>query len=92
MYRQRPAYPALIFSACVLIAGGIVTFWLKNRVEIGLAEQSSVVLAGFSTLGLAGCGLVAAFARYQFTHLWKSKKNAAPPDEEVLKKNSHGRW
>lgn len=92
MYRQRPAFPALIFSVCVLIAGAFITFWLKRRVEVGLAEESSVMFAVFTAIGLASCGLIAGFARYQFTHLWKKKPAPEPEDEEVLQQRSRGRW
>lgn len=92
MYRQRPAYPALIFSACALLVGAACVLWLKRRVDIGLASESSVLFVGFASLGLAGCGLIAAFARYQFTHLWKRRPQPQPEDEAVLKQQSRGRW
>ena len=92
MYRQRPAFPALIFTACVLVVGTIIVFWLKPRAEVGLAEESTIMFITFTTLALAGCGLVAAFARYQFTHLWKKRPVPEPEDEKILKQRSRGRW
>lgn len=91
MYRQRPAYPALIFSICVLVAGTAIAFWINRRVNAGLAEESSIMLVGCITIALACCGLVATFARYQFTHLWKGKPSDKP-DEDIIKSKSHGRW
>ncbi|MDF7822949.1 hypothetical protein P4B35_02910 [Pontiellaceae bacterium B12227] len=91
MYRQRPAFPALIFSACVLIAGGLIAVWANRQVEEGLKDESTLILIIFSTLGLAGCGLVAAFARYQYTHLWQKKRHP-DADESASIKQSRGRW
>lgn len=77
MYKQRPAVPALIAAACVLAFGTALIFWLRPRVEVGEAEVSSVLLAGCMTCGITGGLLVSAFARYQFTHLWK-KPHSGP--------------
>ncbi|MDF7799655.1 hypothetical protein P4C99_09265 [Pontiellaceae bacterium B1224] len=92
IYKQRPAMPGLIFSAIVLISGGGIAHWLQGRAKVGEAPDSAPVFVLSIALALAGCGLVAAFARYQFTHLWKKRKHPPPPDEAVLKKNSRGRW
>lgn len=91
MYRQRPSYPALIFTVCVLVAGTAVAFRFKQQAEIGQAEESSVMLVGCITIALACCGIVASFARYQFTHLWK-KKTPPEPKEIFPKEQSRGRW
>lgn len=92
MYRQRPAFPALIFTACILVAGTSIAFRLRHQAELGLAEESSVMLVGGLTVALAGCGLVATFARYQFTHLWKKKRAPEFEDEAALQQRSRGRW
>ena len=71
MYRHCPCYPALWAAVFVLALGVAVAGWLQNRVESGIGEPSSVIAASCATFGVAATLLVAAFARYQFTHLWK---------------------
>lgn len=76
MYRQRPAGPALVAAACVLVFGTVVIYWLRQRVDIGEANESSVLFAGCLTCGIAGSLVILAFARYQFLHLWVKKDPA----------------
>ncbi len=71
MYKQRPAYPALIAALFILIIGAWIIFELHQRVDTGEESASSVVLAYCMTFGIVGTLVVSAFARYQFTHLWK---------------------
>lgn len=71
MYRHRPSYPALIFAAAVLVLGALIAYGLAKQVEAGERSMSSVLLVGCLSFGIAGILVVAAFARYQFTHLWK---------------------
>lgn len=91
MYRQRPALPALIFTICVLLAGTGIAFRIKHQADLGLADESSIMLVGCITIALACCGIVATFARYQFVHLWK-KKPVPEPEEVFPKEQSRGRW
>ena len=71
MYRQRPAYPALIGAVCVLVLGFFITCWLHQQAEIGESDGSSVLLVGALSCSISGALVILAFARYQFTHLWK---------------------
>ena len=67
MYRQRPSSPALISACAVLIIGMLMVLALKQE-EVPF---QTLLLTGYITLCLAAMLLVIAFARYQFTHLWK---------------------
>ena len=80
MYKHRPAFPALIAAFCVLALGGLVSFYLNERVEAGEGSMLSVLLVGCLSCGIAGVLFIAAFARYQFSHLWNS------PDPAFSKK------
>jgi hypothetical protein len=70
MYRQRPALPALIGSVVSLIAGLVCCAMIYGRVQSG--EIGEEKLAGLILISVVVTGtcLIAAFARYQFTHLW----------------------
>jgi hypothetical protein len=85
MYKQRPAMPALIAAACVMLFGGFVVYYLYRRVDDGDANSASVLFAVCLTCGLVGTLVILAFARYQFTHLWKH------PDPAFSKKASRNR-
>lgn len=83
MYRHRPAMPALV-AAIVSLAGGAFCFgMLYHRVqsgEIGAEKLKGLILLSFA---LSGICLIAAFARYQFTHLWmkpQRKPHRTHPD------------
>lgn len=89
MYRQRPANPALIAAAVVLLFGGAIIWWQKNQMDDGVGDVSSIILTASITCALVLVLLVSAFARYQFTHLWK-KPTHAKQDEKV--NPSRGRW
>jgi len=52
MYRQRPAYPALIFSACALVVGAACVLWLRGKADAGLASESSVLFVAFISLSV----------------------------------------
>ncbi len=80
MYRHRPYYTALIAAAVVLVFGMCVSCCLKNRVEIGEANRSTVALVICLTAAISGALVISAFARYTFTHLWKT------PDPAFAKK------
>lgn len=89
MYRQRPANPALIAAAIVLLFGGAIIWWKKTQLEDGIGDVSFIILTACITCGTALVLVVTAFARYQFTHLWK-KPVHAKRDETVNR--SRGRW
>lgn len=74
MYKQRPAYPALVGAVCVLAFGGLVCWGLNERVQAGLGDLSQIILTASLCCGIAGALVITAFARYQFTHLWKKAK------------------
>ncbi len=71
MYRHRPAYPALIAAFGTLAVGAAGVIYLRARLETGDARPSSIVLVYCLTAAVSGSLLVAAFARYRFTHLWR---------------------
>ena len=71
MYRQRPAYPALVLAGVVAAVGFIAVCCLKQRVENGEYDATCLLLTAFTTIGITGALVITAFARYQFTHLWK---------------------
>lgn len=77
MYKQRPAYPALIGAAVVLVFGFMATFNLYDLSVSGELGIEVPVMAGALSIGVSGAFLILAFARYQFTHLWK-KSSFAP--------------
>jgi hypothetical protein len=72
MYKHRPAYPALLASAVIFISGAAVTMVLRNRALEGEGGIQPALLAGMLTVALSGAALISAFARYKYTHLWKS--------------------
>ena len=71
MYKQRPAYPALIAAACIMLIGAFAAHGLIRQIEVGNADPSSLLLVGCLSIGLSGTLVIVAFSRYQFTHLWK---------------------
>jgi spore maturation protein SpmA len=89
MYRHRPAYPALIAAACVLAAGGLIILALENRLKDGIGDPSSIIFTACIACGAAGVLVIIAFARYQYTHLWKKPQYPKPED---VKDSSRGRW
>ncbi len=80
MYKQRPAFAPLIGAVCVFVLGVFITCCLHQQVEAGEGERASVLFAGSLSCGLSGTLVIVAFARYQFTHLWKK------PDPAFSKK------
>jgi hypothetical protein len=70
MYRQRPAFPALVGAGASLLAGVFCFAMIYQRVEsgeIGREKLTALILVSMATSGVF---IIAAFARYQFTHLW----------------------
>ncbi len=80
MYRQRPSYPALISALCVLIVGALLAFLGLDRYASGTGSMGMVWLTVYATLCVTVICVIMAFARYQFTHLWKQ------PDPAFSKK------
>lgn len=76
MYKQRPAYAALIAAACVLLLGACTVFELQRRISYGDGNFSSPLFIGCLTCAISGALVISAFSRYQFTHLWR--KDTAP--------------
>ncbi|MCF7816311.1 MAG: hypothetical protein K9M54_00375 [Kiritimatiellales bacterium] len=71
MYKQRPAFPALVGAGASLLAGLFCFAMIYRRVEsgeIGSEKLTALILVSIATSGIF---LIAAFARYQFIHLWK---------------------
>jgi len=85
MYKQRPAYPALVGACFVLIIGVLIMCGMKPAVDAGEMDQSMVLLAAFMTLCVTSILVVAAFARYQFTHLWRHKDPAFSKKRKLRK-------
>ncbi len=74
MYRHRPAFPALVGAFASLLCGMLCFGMIYRRVqggEIGEERLRALVLISLATSGIF---LIAAFARYQFTHLWMKPK------------------
>ena len=70
MYRHRPAFPALVGAFFCLLAGVFCFAMIYHRVqngEIGHENLAALILLSISIFGIL---LIAAFSRYQFTHLW----------------------
>ncbi|VGO22245.1 hypothetical protein [Pontiella sulfatireligans] len=85
MYKQRPSYPSLISAAVVLVLGAVLVCDILKQVDAGEADASSAILTGCLACGISGSLVIAAFARYQFTHLWRN------PDPAFVKKRKGSR-
>ncbi|WP_136082761.1 hypothetical protein [Pontiella desulfatans] len=79
MYRHRPAFPALV-GAVVSLLGGIFCFgMIYVRVKSGEIGEEKLKALIFISVATSLIFLVAAFGRYQFTHLWmKPRPNKKP--------------
>lgn len=78
MYRQRPAYPALVGAIVSLFAGILSVAVIYRRVERGEMSEERLIFIISLTCLMTGIFLIVAFARYQYTHLWlkdRPKKN-----------------
>jgi hypothetical protein len=76
MYHHKPSLPALGLALFVFICGVLFICDLRPQVESGEINSSSMAAAGFATCSVTGVFLIIAFARYRFTHLWRSTKAA----------------
>jgi hypothetical protein len=72
-------YPALIGIPCVLVLGLLTILALKFEG----CSFSSMLFTGCACLCLAGVLLVIAFARYQFSHLWRHPDPAFSKKREL---------
>lgn len=71
MHKHHPALPALIGATVCLLGGALCFGMIYHRVqsgEIGEEKLHALLLISFATSGIF---LIAAFACYQVTHLWK---------------------
>ncbi len=76
IYRHRPSYTALVGAAVTLIAGSLLMLGLTKSTPSAEGVPASVLLAGCVTFLIFGFFLIVAFARYRFTHLWRTSKPA----------------
>ena len=72
MYRHGPNKPALIGAVVMLIFGAGCALAFLPAVESGERPASILYLIVSLSLLVAGMLVIVAFARYSFTHLWKS--------------------
>ncbi len=87
MYKQRPAYPALVAAVCIMLFGAFAVYGLMQRIETGDGDYSSLLFVGCLSCGISGALVIAAFARYQFTHLWKKPAPASSKKERQKRKH-----
>ena len=72
MYRQRPNLPALIAAAICFLGGVLLLCGMQQISGFGAASSAPLETVALLTFALTGTFLIIAFARYRFTHLWKS--------------------
>lgn len=77
IYKHRPSYTALIGAGVTLLGGCLLMLGLSRESATSEGFSSPVLLAGCMTFLLFGVFLIIAFARYKFTHLWRTKKHGA---------------
>jgi hypothetical protein len=63
-----------VAAVVVFIAGTMLALYQQPQLEAGEIESASIVMTGCMTCAVGGALLIIAFARYQFTHLWKSTR------------------
>lgn len=95
MYRHGPNKSALIGAVVVFVIGAGCALSVRPAVESGEQPESVFFLIILLSLLLAGVLLIIAFARYSFTHLWKSTgarhSDKYPHPAERKKKQKKGR-
>jgi hypothetical protein len=77
MYRHRPAFPALVGAVVCLLGGGLCFGVIYHRVQNGEISEDKLIALTMISIALSLIFLVAAFARYQFTHLWVKPRHGA---------------
>ena len=70
MYRHRPAFPALVGAFAFLLAGVFCFAMIYQRVQSGEIGREKLAALILLSILISGIWLIAAFSRYQFTHLW----------------------
>ena len=77
IYRHGPSMPTIIGAVVTFFGGLLLTLSLHQREQSGLGSSEQVMMAVCVTIVLTGALLIAAFSRYQFTHLWKPQPHGA---------------
>ena len=75
MYKQRPAFPALVGAAVSLLGGAFCYGMIYVRVKSGEIAEEKLTALIMVSIALSFIFIVAAFARYQFTHLWMKPRH-----------------
>lgn len=70
MYRHRPSFPALMAALISLLAGLFCFGMIYQRVASGEIGKEKLMALTLISIASSGIFIIAAFARYQFTHLW----------------------
>ncbi len=70
MYRHRPAFPALVGAMISLLVGVFCFAMIYQRVQSGEIGREKLAALILLSVIVSGILLIAAFSRYQFTHLW----------------------
>ena len=71
MYKHRPAFPALMGAFFSLLLGVFCFAMIYQRVQSGEIGREKLAALILLSISISGILLIAAFSRYQFTHLWK---------------------
>jgi hypothetical protein len=74
IYRHGPSLPALVSAGVVFFSGALLVFSLYQQEQAGEGTVQTVALVGCLTFVITVSLVIMAFARYQYTHLWKSTK------------------
>ena len=75
MYKHRPAFPALMGAFFSLLLGVFCFAMIYQRVQNGEIGREKLAALTMLSISVSGILLIAAFSRYQFTHLWlKSRR------------------
>ena len=72
MYKHRPSLPSLVLAGLSLGGGSLIFYSLYRREAMGECAMATVLMTGCLTIIMTGGFLIMAFARYKYTHLWKS--------------------
>jgi hypothetical protein len=77
MYRHRPAFPALVGAVVCLLGGALCFGMIYHRVQSGEIGEDKLKALIMISVACSLIFLVAAFSRYQFTHLWLKPRSRA---------------
>jgi uncharacterized membrane protein len=70
VYKHHPAWPALIGAIAFLIMALLCFFMIHQRVQSGEIGEEKLLTLILISITVFGVLMIAAFSRYQFTHLW----------------------